>query len=368
MRSVRIYFQNIAGLFLLLMLPFYGSGQGIKESDGIVPYDVTRIARVTGKSLPDENFPNPNQTHEKYDVGGTDLGIAWDMGKGRTGFFFGDTYGRDFKVVKGGGPGKAGNWRSNVLAISTDNQLDDGIKFDTMVSEQIIYSPHVTDGTGSHTTIPTAAIHVNGKDYVHFMEVRKWNGPGSWSTNYSGLYESADSGKNWKECKQVRFGGLSNFGQVGYAKKDGYVYMMGTMTGRFGVIHLARFKEGDILNQAAYEYWSKTKGWVKDDESSSSPVIDNQSGELSLVYHKGYKRWIVTYLDEKKHQLVMRDASEVTGPWTEEKILANVVDYPGLYGAFIHPVSTEGNEFYFLMSMWKPYNVFLMKAHLKLGD
>jgi hypothetical protein len=60
----------------------------------------------------------------------------------------------------------------------------------------------------------------------------------------------------------------------------------------------------------------------------------------------------------------MRLAGEITGPWSESYELAAGKDYPQLYGSFFHPLSVEGDNLYFLMSMWMPYNVFLMKAEL----
>nr|WP_068891377.1 DUF4185 domain-containing protein [Pedobacter panaciterrae] len=334
----------------------------------IIPFNLERVARVTGKSISGETFPNPNRTDELYDVGGTDLGIAWKMGNGKTGFFFGDSYGKDFKVVNEGGPGKAGNWRSNVLGISSDKNLADGLTFDNMVSHQIVPSPHITDGTGSHTTIPTAAIHAAGSDYVHYMDVRKWGNAGSWTTNYSGMYKSLDNGQNWTKCNEIYFDALSNFSQVTYAKKDGYVYMIGTVPGRWGSAHLARFREQNILKQDTYEYWNNSRGWIRNEEKSADAIIDAPLGELSLAYNNKFKRWIITYLNEKKAEIVLRDAEKITGPWSSEKTLVKAAEYPGLYGAFMHPNNENSDEFYFLMSMWKPYNVFLMKAKLKFAD
>lgn len=36
-----------------------------------------------------------------------------------------------------------------------------------------------------------------------------------------------------------------------------------------------------------------------------------------------------------------------------------------LYGSYIHPLSTKGTTLYFLMSMWLPYNTYLMSVELK---
>ncbi len=342
-------------------------GQVISERS-LMPYNLKRIARLTGRTQNGETLPNPNQTDKKYDIGGTDLGIAWDMGGGKMGFFFGDTYGSDFFQVKEGGPGRAGNWRSNVLGIASDLDPSDGITFDTMVNKQIIYSSHVTDGTGSHTAIPTAAIHANGLDYVHYMDVRHWGSAGRWKTNYSGLYESRDAGRTWKQRKEIRFNGNSNFSQVGYARKDDYIYMAGTQSGRQGAIYLARFKEKQILDQAAYQYWSKTKGWLENDECNATPIIDDPAGELSITYNYHYKKWIIGYMSEKSHALVMRDATEITESWTEAKILVKSADYPGLYAPYILPVKQQADVLYFTMSMWWPYNVFIMKANLKVSN
>lgn len=91
------------------------------------------VARVTGRSLEEErHLPNPNQTDVRWGLGGTDLGIIWEIAPGRYGLFFGDSYGSDFVPVAGGGPGAAGDWRSNVLAYSEDSDLSDGLTFSGM--------------------------------------------------------------------------------------------------------------------------------------------------------------------------------------------------------------------------------------------
>ncbi len=60
----------------------------------------------------------------------------------------------------------------------------------------------------------------------------------------------------------------------------------------------------------------------------------------------------------------MRTAEDIKGPWSEPYELASGSNYPQLYGSYIHPTSATGDNLYFLMSMWRPYNVFLMKAEL----
>ncbi|PST84161.1 carbohydrate-binding protein [Pedobacter yulinensis] len=329
---------------------------------------ITQVARVTGRSMPGEKLPNPNQTHQRYNLGGTDLGIAWQMGNGNVGIWFGDSYGRDFIPVPEGGPGKAGAWRSNVLAFSSDRNLANGLQFDSMYSQQgsaaaaeVIFSPHQTDGKGSHTAIPTAAIHAAGKEYVHYMDVRKWLGPGRWATNVSGLYVSDNAGRSWQAVKDFSFGNNSNFAQAGFAAAGGYVYIMGTPAGRWGRVRLARVKERHVEDQHRWEYRNKLGEWVRGREEEASDLFSSPAGELSLAWHPQARCWLLTYLNEQQGALVLRRADSITGPWSDEQVLASYKDFPGLYGAFIYP-HVEANGFYFLLSVWKPYNVFLMHA------
>lgn len=363
-------------LFCSLITGLFSNGQDSGNLQavncfGLVPYNLERISRVTGRTLPEEYLPNPNYTDVLYDVGGTDLGIMWEMNDGKIGIFFGDTFGKNFKIIERGG-GNGGNWRSNVLAFSEDNNLEDGLSFSGMAineignAREIIYSAHDRSGIGDFTSIPSAVIRADGIDYVHYMNIKQWGAPGEWISNYSGLYSSSDNGNSWEKCPEVRFSPASNFSQVAYGKKDGYIYMLGTIAGRFGDAYLSRFTEENITDQSKYEYWNNKDGWRKGDEKMATAVFEGPVGELSVIYNKMFNRWIVTYLNMSKQGLVFRDAIQITGPWSDEKKLVSGSEYPWHYGAYIHPLENESDELYFLMSLWFPYNVFLMKTRLKL--
>jgi hypothetical protein len=140
--------------------------------------------------------------------------------------------------------------------------------------------------------------------------------------------------------------------------------MMGTPTGRDGSACLARIPEKSMRIQADYEYWNAGQGWVKGNETLASVMIDGEVGEASLMYHRKFKRWIYTYLDQEQYAICYRDAADITGPWTKEKILVKSADYPALYGSFMHPAKDAADQLYFTMSQWNPYNVFLMRADL----
>lgn len=359
--------------FRLLLRAYYKDGNASKELSltvdnrwGFFIRSVKRIARVTGRPIGDEPFPSPNNTATQWNVGGTDLGIVWEMTPQHYGIFFGDTFGQDF-VPNASNPGPNGsNWRSNVLAFSNDINLDDGLTFSSMASDnsgnarEIIPGGKDQSGNGNLTSIPSAAIRANGADYVHYFNIRNWTG---WVTNHSGLYKSTDNGQTWTKCETVEFSSNSKFGMAGYAKKDGYVYMIGTRAGRTHPACLARFKETDIEDKSKYEYWNGSN-WIVGDESAATAIINEKVGELSFIYNSTLNKWIIAYFNEDRYNITLRTAETITGPWSTPYELAAGKDYPQLYGSYIHPISATGDKLYFLMSMWMPYNVFLMKAEL----
>ncbi|MGJ7032932.1 hypothetical protein GGU45_003443 [Niabella hirudinis] len=145
------------------------------------------------------------------------------------------------------------------------------------------------------------------------------------------------------------------------------MYMLGTPAGRHGAIYLLRVKEAEFAFLQQFEYWNEVRGWVSGDEAGATPVIKAPAGEMSVIYNEHFQRWIIAYLDVSHKALVLRDSKAIEQGWSAPKILVRSADYPGLYGSFIYPLQ-NGTELYFLMSVWKDYNVFLMKADLKLSD
>lgn len=301
----------------------------------------TCVARVTGMPLPDEEFSSPNLTVQQWNIGGTDLGIVWEQNPGQYGIFFGDSYGRNFKPFGPKPNDASGEWRCNFLAFSTDTDLEDGLSFSGVATDnkgearEIIPGGKDKSGKGDWTSIPTAAIRANGKDYVHYFNMRNWR---HWDTNYSGLYRSADSGITWEPCLDVKFSSNSYFGQIGYFKKDGYIYMIGTETGRNTPARLARFREKDIERQKRYEYWDGiAKKWIRDNEKRATVIIDDKVGELSFIYNYKYKKWIIAYFASARYDITLRTADDITGPWSEPYKLVDSKEYPQLYGlSFIH--------------------------------
>ncbi|WP_206424217.1 DUF4185 domain-containing protein [Cohnella candidum] len=353
--------------FLVMSLAF--GSLAIGSASALTPVGTSMIARVTGATPSGETMPNPNHTNTNYDVGGTDLGIVWDKGGGQYFVAFGDTN------------NAAGNWtRSNVLAISSDTNLADGLSFSTMIQDtpghakEILSSQKVNNV--EMTVIPTAGVTVGSRHYIHYMSVNHWGDPGRWYTNYSGIAYSDDNGQTWTKSSTARWNNNTTtwdnkFQMAAFLKDSGFVYMYATPNGRFGDVYLARVPENGMLNIGDYRYWDGN-GWNAN-QASASPVAIGVAGEMSVAYNTYFKRYLMTYLNEDRQAIVIRDAPTPIGPWSGEKILVPG-NFTGLgqYNAFMHPLSNSGPDLYFIMSTWYPdYNTHLMKATLTadmLGD
>lgn len=359
----------------LLVMPVQTDAVGMKGGEGkvLTLTNIRKVARLTGDALPGETLYNPNNTGRDFDVYGTDLGIMWHTDKKEVGMFFGDTSGKGFEINKNGGNGT--NWRSNVAAFSSDTDLTDGLTIDRMLLDaegkaREICAGGKTNTKVYNTSIPTAAICAGKIDCVHYMNIRDWGGDhGRWLTNFSSLYVSEDGGETWTRCEDVTFDPDSHFSQVAYAKHEGWIYMIGTQSGRGDAAYLARFRDKDILDMSAYEYWNgNLKRWIRGKENAATPILRGPVGEASLLWHDKCSRWILTYNYDPTYDsdpvmnssgILYRTAKDIT-EWSVPRPLCT--DY---YCAYFHPLESNGDKVWFVSSLWAPYNTFLMSADLE---
>ena len=124
------------------------------------------------------------------------------------------------------------------------------------------------------------------------------------------------------------------------------------------------FLEENIENQTEYEFWNGS-GWIKGNETAATPLFNDISGELSIAYHPEFKKWILLYFNSTRYDISFRTADHIIGEWSKPQKLVEGWQYSQLYGSYIHPISLKGNILYFIMSMWLPYNTYLMSAELK---
>ena len=86
------------------------------------------------------------------------------------------------------------------------------------------------------------------------------------------------------------------------------------------------------------------------------------------IQNEHFDFWIITYLKDTftdNYAIVYREATELT-QWGKERTLVKGSQYPGLYCAFMHPLKNNEDKLYFLMSLWNPYNVFLMSVDMEM--
>ena len=149
--------------------------------------------------------------------------------KGKMYMVFGDTFGEN--SAQGNDP------RSNVIARIADETPWDGLEFDTMLTAR---PGHAKELIGREeipgqkkTVIPTYGVSLGSRMFLHYMALEEWGRAGEWELNRSGIAYSDDDGQTWI-MSDVTWAGDSNFGQVAFIQKRGYLYLLGIPAGRFG--------------------------------------------------------------------------------------------------------------------------------------
>ena len=351
------------------------------------------IGWVTGQrnsAYPGLNWTQTNNT-KWAGVYGTDVGVMWFNGdNGLTQLAFGDT----FSAVN-----MSGDWRSNVLLLSSDTELYDGLDLvNTGYAYQFIPAArNQVFFIGSEVTnIPSAAVYANGQNYVNYFSVKSWDTPGRWTTNYSAismynpatdkweLQPSTVRSAGWFRSSTPYVAGSQNFQQAAYVLEPEskvapggtrYVYAFGTPSGRSGSAFLSRVPEGAITDLKQYEYWDGSS-WVPDKPAVAAPIIGdspNSAGlfgfvrdlannpnffggwfagltgaktggnvsEMSVQYNDYLDKYVVMY-GNGANNVILRTADTPEGPWSDPVTVATSFQYPGLYAPMIHPLSGTG--------------------------
>ncbi len=318
---------------------------------------VSEIALLTGEN----SF---NKTQSRFGVWGTDLGSFAQLGN--TFYMFcGDTFSNE----------QSQGWRSNVLFTIEDEDFSDGLTITGAITDkrgkakELLGSLKV-DGT-EITVIPTNLFAANEKLYCIYMSVSKWGDPGKWDCRYSGLAVSEDEGKKWKKLKEVQWPGDSPFIQTANVQIEDEMYFWGIPSGRFGGVSLMKVHVGNLENIHEYEYFvgldeKENPKWIKGNEGINQAVkiIEEPIGEISVIYNEYLGSFLITYLDEKRHEIVVREGIFPWGEYSKAHTLVRASEYPALYGAYMHPafVEEKGKSVYFAMSQFFPvYNIYWMR-------
>jgi hypothetical protein len=352
------------------------------------------VADVTGPRA------DGGDTEARFGVAGTDLGHMFTY-DGRLAIAFGDTYGgasvdHFFRIPHP-------DWRSNTLGwIDPPASPADGLALADMVTDR---PGHATELLHSRkqdgvewTVIPTNGIAVGQRMYLHYMSVRSFPGGGHWPINGAGVAVSQDGGRTWDRPRDALWPGDTRFGQVAYSRPGGaddpqapdtfpapglpdlmapgpapllpgaqppspWIYVYGIPGGRDGDVSLAVVPADRLVDRYAYRFWTGT-GWSAD-EKDATPLVHGPAGELSVRWSSWYRRWLMTYLDDPKGQILLRTSPSPTGPWSDPQVVTTTREHPEAYAPYLTPRWNDGPDIWFTLSQYRTYGVSLMHTRLR---
>lgn len=330
-------------------------------NEGLLRTKTVKVSQITGED-------SPNQTLTRFGVWGTDLGSMTEM-NGKVYMFCGDTF----------SSAQNGDWRSNVLFVIEDDDPSDGLTITKTSADkwgrakELLISRKVDNY--QKTIIPTNIFSVDDTLYCIYMSVSHWASKGGvWTCGYSGLAKSDDEGQSWKKLMDVTWPGESNFIQTANFRMGDTMYFWGIPAGRFGGVALMKCPVNALENLEAYSYYTGNDQdgkpqWIQGSKgiSQAAVIIKAPAGEISVIYNEYLGNFVMTYLDEQRGAIVMREGIAPWGDWSQEYVLASGSEYASLYGGFMCPkyVENGGKTFYFAMSQFFPiYNIMWMKAEL----
>jgi len=367
--------KRVFALLTLLTMPFSAAlaepledggvwtlpNKANRLSEGLAGVRTKKAGQITGEV-------SPNQTLSRFNVWGTDLGSMTEM-DGKVYMFCGDTFSSEDRE----------GWRSNVLFTIEDDDPSDGLTITGTSADQwgrskeLLISRKIDNK--QITIIPTNIFSVDHTLYCIYMSVSHWmEQGGKWTCGFSGLAKSEDEGQTWKKLPDVTWPGDSNFIQTANCRVGDTMYIWGIPAGRFGGVALMKCDVSRLEDLHAYSYFTGCGQdgqpvWQAGEEglANAAVIIKEPVGEISVMYNEYLGNFVMTYLNERRAAVVMREGVTPWGEWSQEYVLASGTQYPSLYGGYMCPKYVEdgGKTFYFAMSQFFPiYNIMWMKAEL----
>ena len=226
----------------------------------------------------------------------------------------------------------------NAIAITENEDLTTNpLTIKQFLKDNGKFRPFLVAGEGELSIVPNDAFVVGDKVYMHYY-AKTSQDPANvevWGIGYAGFAVSEDGGRSWTKCEKT-WKGDGCFPQAGFYEKDGVLYMVGSRAGRETTTYWANMyvakcdMAADFTDPANWEYWNAFE-WIKGDENASNvPVCCLTVGprsEPQLVYNEKFGRWMMILRSGHLGGLVFRDAEEIQGPWSGEKILTDGKDY-----------------------------------------
>lgn len=313
-------------------------------------------AKIFGQRVAQDTAAGIRVLNDNFQtVRGSDLG-AMAVYKGRIWFLLGDT-------LYGGG-GFDGNTRNFMMAYSKPlNQINKDLGIEL---EGYVGGGPTRLMTSSGYFIPNAlfTINLNGQEHLfaHYMEVIEVAG-NDHHIHRSGIVKYNETTKRFDKYKDQAYkweGSWRHFGMASFwvDYTSGYIYMMGSPSGRFGGVKLAKMTLSrfmDTNNNQGWEYflgnsWSsptndfnvissavwmippKDPSWsiTKDDWENYSWEKQAQMmtiGEFSITYNSYLNKYLLltgkNFDSTLKGGVYYYSADNIWGPWSQEMLLTS---------------------------------------------
>lgn len=356
---------------------------------------VRKVCQLTGDFDRERQVPVQSLTDERCGVIGTDLGIPVEH-KGRLYLLFGDVQQR-----------KGNRWLRDPIAY-TDSTDPENIELTFMIDDDGLFRPLTIPGISQlGFEVPGGAIALADGIYVVFTtdhSTVKMMGRSVLAISeddaytFEGVYDLSTN-----KFINVAMAEVQGKDVPGLPKPVNSLLLWGSGPYRRSDPYLACVPVGEIRNKSAIRYYAgqdKTgKPAWKDEEADAAPLFSHrQVGELSVVWCEPVQHWVMLYNCNSPICIICRFAKHPWGPWSEAEILFDC--YEDGYGKFIHfpgepgpngvNLSDPGHEeiqggcygpymlsryfhggakrctVYFVMSIWNPYQVVLMRADIGL--
>ncbi|RYG25639.1 DUF4185 domain-containing protein [bacterium] len=353
----------------------------------ITVVDVRKISQITGEHDRERNIATDNQTETRYGLRGTDLGASFEH-KGKMVFLFGDTH-------PNGGNTPDRPFDGDAVATSSDRNPDDGLTMEFLKA---------SDGKYSAAKMPSVSLKGFEVPNGGFSDGRSMYG--YFTTDHTdtvvmgrSVLARSENGIDWTKLYDLSTTKFINVAPavVDTAKVPGLpmskgqgVLMWASGEYRRSSPHLAFVPLDKVEDKSAIRYWTGT-AWAKTEDEAKPLFVHNEIGEISVAWCEPLKRWLMTYNSGSPRGILLRTAERPSGPWSEPTVLFdpekgygkfihrpgkdNVHDarreneHGGEYGPYMIPrffrKTDKGATIYFLMSIWNPYQVVLMRADLE---
>ncbi|MBP9987099.1 MAG: DUF4185 domain-containing protein [Bacteroidales bacterium] len=269
----------------------------------------------------------------------------------------------------------SGTFVDNAVAFAKEASSASDITIGKFNKAKGLILPAVAEADGIINMVPDAAINVGGKTYMHYYAetAPAFMRPDGTALEryiaYSGFVVSEDGGKTWNLPDHGRnwvpFDGSDHiaywpnsytcFAQASLCQKGDYVYMLGTLPGRYPNVMLgwAETKRtffaaraaatSDISDPQNWEYWTGRE-WAANeaDPNIKSSLTAGTWAEPCVVYNPKFDRFMMIYRSYEG-ALVFKDADKIEGPWSGTKILVTDEEFGQCYAASVIKVDENGD-------------------------